>query len=94
MFLFSQYAELVSSEFGDTDESSGEFLSSLQNMLGLLEGKEKTKNALVSRQMSASQLLSIRQECQTMFMNLSMLEEDLPRNKRIATHLLLFKEVK
>ena len=92
-FLFSQYQELVSDEFICPNKAKEDFFVFVQKFLSFTNKTVKREETSIARQMSKDQLFNLRIDCQHIYRKLADIKEDLNLSKKLATHLLLEKEV-
>ena len=92
--FFSQYSDLLKTEFGSMSKNLQDFSNFVRNLLVTFDYEtsiqEKTS---FKRQISKQALISLRGEFQEMYFMLSTNIENFAFNKSLATHGFLQKEV-
>ena len=92
--FFSQYSDLLETEFGSMSKNLQDFSDFVRNLLVTFDYEtsiqEKTS---FKRQISKQALISLRGEFQEMYFMLSTNIENFAFNKSLATHGFLQKEV-
>ena len=85
----------MTSEFGLVESSSEKFPTFVKNLLTTYNIETSVKEVeCVARQLSKQSLVTLRKDCQDLYHVLTTHSDTFSYNRRLATHLVLEKEVK
>ena len=94
IYLFSEFFQVMNSEYGTNESSEDEHLKYLRDLIFIISNKKIAREG-PSRELSTVQQNghSVRREVQNLIVSLESQSSSFKNNKRLATHFFLVKEV-